>query len=136
MFVSVSSKIPNTVLFDKKGGTLPSQGIPIAMEKNIEPDASLPKTLAFILYLGLCQTFSGTSLARPLFSRAHWPSFATQCLWCRSALVLEERGGSSACSLTVPLNSVATVVEWFDEWAICDCQLLVWQGELGRCQTE
>lgn len=118
-----------------RGGTLPSQGIPNAL-KNIELRALLPNTLTLVLYLSLCQTICSTSLTQPLFSRAHWPSFATWLQSCKSVLVLKEWGGSSAWSLTAPLNSVGLVIKWLDEWAISVCQLLVWPGELGRCQTE
>ncbi len=122
-------------IFRLEGGTLPSQGIPNA-PKNVEPRALLPNTSALVLYWSLCQTICGASLTQPLFSRANWPSFATRHQWCKSVLVLKEWGGSSAWSLTAPLNSVGLVIKWLDEWAISVCQLLVWPGELGRCQAE
>ena len=128
-------QISKHCVFWLEGGTLPSQGIPNAL-KNVELRASLPNTLALVLYLSLCQTICGTSLTQPLFSRANRPSLATQHQWCKSALVLKEWGGSSAWSLTAPLNSAGLVIKWLDEWAISVCQLLAWPGELGRCQTE
>lgn len=102
VFVSVSSKIPNTVFFFQlEGGTLPSQGIPNAL-KNVALHASLPNTLALLLYLSFCQAICGTSLTQPLFSRANWPSLTTQHQWCKSVLVLKEWGGSSASSFDSP----------------------------------
>lgn len=118
-------------LFSNRGGTLPSEGIPNELKK-VELRAVLPNTLALVLYLSLCQTISPTSLTHPLFSRADRPSFATRHQWCES---VRERGGSSAWSLTAPLNSVSPMIKWLDEWAISVCQLLVWPGELGGCQA-
>ena len=86
-------------LFCIEGGTLPSQGIP-----NVVLHDLLPNTLAPVLYLSRCQAIYGTSLAQTLFSRANWPSLATRQQWRSNGPVLKEWGGSSAWSLTVPLE--------------------------------
>lgn len=78
-----------TQYFSTRGGTLPSQRIPNAL-KNIELRALLPNTLTLVLYLSLCQTICSTSVTQPLFSRAHWPSFATRHQSCKCVLVLKE----------------------------------------------
>lgn len=75
-----------------------------------------------------------------LHAHSHFIQGLTGQVWplhtggCKSVLLLKEWGGSSAWSLTAPLNSVGPVIKWLDEWAISVCQLLAWPGELGRCQ--
>lgn len=79
-----------TLYFSTRRGHLAQPRNPKCTEKYRAACLILPNTLALVLYLSLCQTICCTSLEQPLFSRAHWPSFATRHQWCKSVLVLKE----------------------------------------------
>lgn len=93
VFVSVSSKIPNTVFFyfififfGLVRGILPRPGIPKA-QKNVERHALLPNTLAFVLYLKPLSNYLWYSTHTDTFFKGSLAKF------CHLAPVVQECGG-------------------------------------------